>query len=338
MKSSLAQTIEKDPANWRGRDMMKLTDWRISLTDAHRDELKAAIEKARHSIVPLLDLQKSDFTFPTLGPFLAGLNTQLEGGRSFVVIEGLPALDYDEDAGKTALWGLGLHMGQPAKQDGDGNLLHSVKDTGLKVDGSDDVRSYQTNDHITFHNDGADVFLLFCLRDGKSGGLSRLVSSVAVFDELLKRRPDLAETLMRNYWFDTRGQRTDGARVEVMPVYHHHHGLLTANMKYRYIHTAQRFADVPRLTQNQRDALQMVQDIANEPDMVMEFTLNPGDILVANNYTTLHGRTAFQDWDEPDKRRHMLRLWLTIPNGRPLPQAFKGSRIYAEAYQRRMEH
>ena len=82
---------------------------------------------------------------------------------------------------------------------------------------------------------------------------------------------------------------------------------------------------------NQRDALEMVQDIANEPDMVMEFTLNPGDILVANNYVTLHGRSAFEDWDEPDKRRHMLRLWLTIPNGRPLPQAFKGSRIYAEA-------
>ena len=255
MNSSLAQTIEKDPANWRGKDMMNRTNWRASLTETHKSELKEAVEKAQSSKAALLSLEKCDFALPTLGPLLAGLNTQLEGGPGFVVIEGLPALDYDENAGKTALWGVGLHMGEPAKQDGDGNLLHSVRDTGQKVDGSDNIRSYQTNDQLSFHNDGADVFLLFCLRDGKSGGMSRLVSSVAVFDELLKRRPDLAETLLQDYWFDTRGQRTDGARVEVMPVYHHHHGLLTANMKYRYIHTAQRFADVPRLNQNQIDAL-----------------------------------------------------------------------------------
>lgn len=337
MASTLTQTITHDPANWRGTDMMQRSDWRAILTDVHRDELAAAIEHARQSGKEVLQLTKEDFPLPTLGPLIAALNDHLEGGRGFVVLEGIPASDYDDETSKIALWGLGRHMGEPAKQDGAGNLIHSVRDIGKSVENTDTIRSYQTNDPITFHNDGADVFLLFCVRDGKTGGASRLVSSVAIFEELAKRRPDLAETLRRDYWFDTRGQRSDGARIEVMPVYHHHDGLLTVNMKYRYINTAQRFGDVPRLTKRQRDALQMVQDIANETAMVMEFNLKPGDILIANNYVTLHGRTAFEDWDEPDRKRHMLRLWLTIPNGRKLPSVFKNSRIYGEAYQRRME-
>lgn len=336
MSALSTQPLESDPAAWRGEDMMTRDDWRAPLSDIHRDELAAAIDHAGRSGKDILDLAKDDFPLPTLGPYLAALNADLEGGRGFAVIEGLPAGEYDEETGRLALWGLGQHIGKPAKQDGDGNLIHSVRDIGASVDKTDNIRSYQTADKISWHNDGADVFLLYCLRAGKSGGDSRLVSAVEIFNELARRRPDYAEALQRDYWFDTRGQRPDGARIEVMPVYNRHDGLLTANMKYRYIHTAQRFTDVPRLTGRQRDALEMAQDIANEPGMAMEFPLKPGDILIANNYVTFHGRTSFEDWDDPDRKRHMLRLWLTIPNGRPLPACFKDSRIYGEAYERRM--
>ncbi|HAA91842.1 MAG TPA: taurine catabolism dioxygenase TauD [Rhodospirillaceae bacterium] len=337
MSALSAKPLDEDPAAWRGEDMMTRDDWRAPLTDAHRAEIATAIDLAKQSGKNVLDLTKEDFPLPTLGPYVAALNADLEGGRGFTVIEGLPGQELDDETGKIAIWGLGLYMGESAKQDGAGNLIHSVRDIGQSVDKTDNIRSYQTADPISWHNDGADVFLLYCLRTGKSGGDSRLVSAVEIFNEVARRRPDLAETLQRDYWFDTRGQRPDGARIEVMPVYNRHNGLITANMKYRYIHTAQRFADVPRLTGRQREALQMAQDVANEPGMAMEFPLKPGDILVANNYVTFHGRTSFEDWEEAEKKRHMLRLWLTIPNGRPLPTCFKDSRIYGEAYDRRVK-
>tara|TARA_B100001093_G_scaffold116395_1_gene108745 strand:- start:20 stop:1036 length:1017 start_codon:yes stop_codon:yes gene_type:complete len=328
--------LENDPAAWRGHDMMARDDWHVPINTTQRKELDSAIEHAKGLDKNVLALTKNDFPLPTLGPFLSALNNELEGGRGFVVIEGLPALELDEETGKIALWGIGQYLGLPAKQDGVGSLIHSVRDIGASVESTHNIRSYQTADPISWHNDGADIFMLYCLRAGKSGGESKLVSAVEIFNELVRRRPDLAETLERDFWFDTRGQRQDGARVEVMPVYNRHDGLLTANMKYRYIHTAQRFADVPRLTKRQRQSLQWAQDIANEPGMAMEFPLAPGDILVANNYVTFHGRKAFEDWEKLEEKRHMLRLWLTIPNGRPLPSCFKDSRIYGEAYERRL--
>lgn len=335
MFSSATSPFENDPAAWRGQNMMKCKDWHVSITDSHRKEIFAAIRYAKNLRKETLSITKNDFPLPTLGPYLEAQNNELEGGRGFAVIEDLPAREFDEETGKLVIWGLGQYLGMPAKQDGAGNLIHSVRDIGASVEGSHNIRSYQTADPITWHNDGADIFMLYCLRSGKSGGESKLVSAVELFNELARRRPELAETLERDFWFDTRGQRQDGARVEVMPVYNRHDGLLTANMKYRYIHTAQRFADVPRLTMRQREALQSIQDIANEPGMAMEFPLAPGDILVANNYVTFHGRTAYEDWQKLEEKRHMLRLWLTIPNGRPLPKCFKDSRIYGEAFERR---
>ena len=328
--------LENDPAAWRGQDMMGRGDWHVPINAMHRKELDSAIENAKGLYKNVVALTKKDFPLPTLGPFLSALNNELEGGRGFVVIEGVPALELDEDTGKIALWGIGQYLGLPAKQDGAGSLIHSVRDIGASVESTHNIRSYQTADPISWHNDGADIFMLYCLRTGKSGGESKLVSAVEIFNEIVRRHPDLAATLEGDFWFDTRGQRQDGARVEVMPVYNRHDGLLTANMKYRYIHTAQRFADVPRLTKRQRQSLQLAQDIANEPGMAMEFPLKPGDILIANNYVTFHGRKAFEDWEKLEDKRHMLRLWLTIPNGRPLPCCFKDSRIYGEAYERRM--
>ena len=170
-----------DPAAWRGQDMMARDDWHAPISTVHRKELYSAIKHAKGLGKDVLALRKEDFPLPTLGPFLSALNKELEGGRGFVVIEGLPALELDEKTGKILLWGIGQYIGEPAKQDGAGSLIHSVRDIGASVESTHNIRSYQTADPISWHNDGADIFMLYCLRTGKSGGESKLVSAVEIF-------------------------------------------------------------------------------------------------------------------------------------------------------------
>ena len=324
----------RDPAAWKGAAMEGQDDWIVTVTPAQIAEIDAALGQVKERGIDLFDIAAEDFTLPTLGPALEALQADLEGGRGFVLLRGLPAADYSEEDAKRVLWGLGRHIGTPEPQDGAGNLLHSVRDTGARVETTDNIRSYQTNDPQRFHNDGCDVFMLMCRRQAKSGGRSRLASAVQIFNDIMARRPDLARVLQEDFHMDARGQRPDGVKVQVMPMYHWHRGNLSINRKLRYIHTAQRFPEVPKLTDAQRDAIAMFEEVADEN--VLEFDMRPGDTIIANNYVIIHGRTGFKDWDDPDQRRHMLRLWLTIPEGRSLPPAFQGSREFGASYARRM--
>ena len=163
-----------------------------------------------------------------------------------------------------------------------------------------------------------------------------MVSAVEVFNEIVRRRPDLAAVLQEDFWMDARGQRPDGARCQILPIYTHHDGHLSIVLKPEYIYSAQRFEDVPRLTDAQHEALELFHQVTREPGMALEFDLRPGDVLLASNHTIMHGRTEFADFPEPENRRHMLRLWLTIPNGRPLPAHYADTREFAQTFRQRM--
>jgi len=234
-----------------------------------------------------------------------------------------------------ALWGLGTHLGWAEPQDGAGNRLHDVRDIGRSFGSDDKIRYFQTNHAIEFHNDGADMFALFCLRAGTTGGMSRLLSAVELFNEIARRRPDLAVVLQEDFYVDARGQRTDGGNCQIHPVFTYTSGYLSVLLKRAYIESAQRFPDVPRLTPAQAEALNLMGEVMEEPGMALEFHLMPGDILMASNHTVLHGRTAYTDGGSTGAR-HMLRLWLTLPNGRPLPSHYADTREFFATYQRRM--
>ena len=237
---------------------------------------------------------------------------------------------------RIALWGLGTHLGRPVGQDLAGSLLHDVRDTGRPFGSDESIRYFQTNHAIRLHTDGGDIFVLGCLRGGARGGRTLVVSAAEVFNEIIRRRPDLAAVLQEDFWVDARGQRPDGARCQVLPVYTWHAGHLSILLKAEYIYSAQRFEEVPRLTAAQVEALELFRRITEEPGMALSLELGPGDVLLASNHTVVHGRTEFEDHPEPARRRHLLRLWLTIPDGRPLPPHYADTREYAETYRQRM--
>lgn len=341
----LTQPLTDDPAAWRGIDMIQQeAQWTVSLTDTHIAEVDAAMDGVGLTEKEIYSIQQRDFPLPTLSELLVSLRDELDGGRGFVRLRGLPAERWGEAKSRLALWGIGTHLGWAIKQDKAGSLMHDVRDSGQKFGANSTIRYYETNQAIEFHTDGADAFALFCLQKGRTGGRSLLISAVGVFNEIARQRPDLAQVLQEDFHVDARGQRTDGAKCQVIPVYSYFKNELSIILKMAYIESAQRFEDVPRLTETQIEAIAMLKRVMQDPELTMEFSLEQGDTIIASNHTILHGRTSFVDDPanqpvslESPKRRHMLRLWLTLPNARPLPPHYADTREYAQSYSQRME-
>jgi hypothetical protein len=325
------------PVAWCAADLQKNEDWRVVLTSAERDELTQATKYALKRPGPLESLTIDDFPLPTLGDRIAGFRTALEGGRGFTFVQGLPVERFTDDEAKVLHWGFGQHLGMPEPQDKAGALLHTVTDTGARVETSDNIRSFQTNDELTFHTDGADVFALLCLRPAKTGGRSRLVSAVAVYNEILRQRPDLAAVLRAPFDFDARAQNPWEKKIQTVPIFTAHDGVISAIYKRLYIQLGQRFDEAPRLTHAQIEAMDMVDKLANDPAFHLALTMAPGDMQIANNATCFHARDDYEDFDTPEQKRCMLRLWLSLPNGRPLPKIFADTREWGPTYARRMQ-
>ena len=333
MTHYLAETLNH-PSAWRGRDLADRDDWIVRLGPDHVKELEAAVAAVERRGIDLVHIGTEDFPLPALAVLCRDIQSELEGGRGFVVIRTLPVQHAAPDRIARMFWGLGTHLGTAEPQDRAGNLLHHVRDTGKDLD-THHVRAYQTNRAIGYHNDGADVFLLLCLQAAPRGGRTKLVSSVAIFNQILERRPDLARVLQQPFYFDARGQQAEGRPpCQQVPIFNFHEGYLSVLYKREYIDLAQRFPQVPPLTARQNEALDLLDEICDE--FALEFDVGPGDILVANNYDMLHARSAYQDDDGPATRqRHMLRLWLTLPNGRPLPPVFATTREFGPSFARR---
>ena len=329
-------TVLDGPAAWRGDRMAARNDWVLTLDDAMAEELDTAVAAVAGRGIDLFEITRDDFPLPRTGPHFEAMLDELEGGRGFVVVRGLPVARWSEAESRVAIWGLGTHLGRPVGQDVAGSLLHDVRDTGRPFGADHSIRYFQTSHAIRLHTDGGDIFVLGCVREGARGGRTLVVSAVEVFNEIVRRRPDLAVVLQEDFWVDARGQRPDGARCQVLPVYTWHAGHLSVLLKAEYIYSAQRFEDVPRLTAAQTEALELFRRITEEPGVALGLELRPGDVLLASNHTIVHGRTAFEDPPDPAHRRHLLRLWLTIPNGRPLPPHYADTREYAETYRQRV--
>ncbi len=334
--SAAIESPVNDPAAWRGEEMAaRRNEWTITLDSAQIAGLDAALDAVEAKNIDALDIRRENFLLPQFSTTRDAVLGAVEGGRGFVLLKGLPVARWGEARSRRALFGIGTHLGWAEPQDGAGNRLHDVRDIGRKFGSDDTIRYFQTNQAIEFHNDGSDIFALCCLHAGRSGGLSRLVSAVELFNEIARRNPKLAKVLQAPFHFDARGQHPDGDRCEVIPVYSFKKGAISVIAKVSYILSAQRFEDVPRLSPEQREALELFESIPEEPGMALEFHLEQGDILIASNHVVLHGRTAYTDDASSGPPRHMLRLWLTIPNGRPLPAHYANTREFRYTYERR---
>src|SRR5258706_7030139 len=310
----------KGPSVWYGPAMARSSEWLAMLSAAEVRDLEVAIAPLLARNVALDDLSQSDFPLPTLGERLARCSREILDGRGFVLLRGLPVERWSMHESALAFYGIGTHLGNARPQNAAGELLGHVKDLGLRSD-DPNVRIYQTSERQTFHTGSCDVVGLLCLQTAKRGGDSLLVSSNTLWNEIRRRRPDLAALLLQPLATDKRGEEAAGdLPFFAIPVFNWHAGLMSTIYQRQYIESAQRFASAPRLTPQQRAALDFFDALANDADLNFAMTLQRGDLQLVHNHTLLHDRTAFEDWPEPDRRRYLLRLWLGPHADRGLPR------------------
>ncbi|MFI5262981.1 MAG: TauD/TfdA family dioxygenase [Candidatus Kapaibacterium sp.] len=308
---------------WYGPEMAKSeSQWITMLTRNEIKELESAAELVIASGKKTEEITTQDFPLPTLTSKLLKLKAELMKGKGFALFRGLPVEKYSEEESGIIFYGIGAHLGKAKVQNAQGHLLGHVRDLGMSST-DPNVRVYQTKERQTFHTDSADVVGLLCLKTAKRGGLSMLVSSTTIFNEMRKQRPDLLQLLFEPVATDRRGEIPPGMLPYfLIPVFNYYQGYLTAIYQRQYIDSAQRFSDAPRLTEKHIEALDMFDALANSPEQNFSMELKEGDMQFVYNHTLLHDRTAFEDWPDDARKRHLLRLWLAIPGDRPLPEIF----------------
>ncbi len=311
-----------DRSAWYGPDLKGRTDWIERLSEAEIGEVETAAKELAESYGDLTSISSDDFPLPTLGPRLQRLLDEALRGRGFVLIRALPVQRWTKREAAIAFLGIGAHLGSLRMQNADGHLLGHVRDLGRS--GLDpNARIYQTRERQTHHTDSCDVVGLLCLRAAKCGGLSSLVSSTTIFNEMRRRRPDLLRVLLDPIETDRRGEVPEGGKPYFsIPVFNWHEGLLSAIYQRQYIESARRFPGVGPLSAIQIQALDLFDELANDPSLNLTMELEPGDMQFVHNHTILHDRTAFEDFLEPERKRHLLRLWLAPPSARPLPEVY----------------
>jgi hypothetical protein len=307
------------PVAWSGRDLLDDPSWVEHLDAAACAELAGQARTALASGRPVEALTRADFPLPLLAPRLAAAAHELEFGRGFVLLRGLPVDAYEPDVLAAMYWGIGTHLGTAIPQNAKGDLLGHVRDEGLTLD-NPLARGYQTRAAQSLHVDRCDVVGLLCRRKAKSGGTSRVVSSMRIYNELLARAPHFIDVLSKPFAIDMRGEERPGEPpVYYRPVFSEYDGRLSCGCNYTYIRDGQKKIGQP-LTPLETEALDLFYAIAEEHVLAMD--LEPGDIQFVNNYVLLHDRSGYDDYDEPDRKRHMMRLWLNVPNRRKLAPDF----------------
>ncbi len=316
------------PSAWIGAELARRpAEWTHDLTPAEVAEIERAAAGVRAAGLDLGTITRANFPLPTLGPVLDRLRGDIVNGRGFTLIRGLPVAGKNLVDNAAAYLGIGSYLGHARSQNAMGHILGHVRDMGLSAEKDPNVRIYQTTERQTFHTDSCDIVGLLCLKTAQSGGLSSIVSSMTIYNEMATKRPDLVRLLFQPFATDRRGEVPEGKKPYFeIPVFNDHAGFLSVIYARRYITSARRFSDVPPLTPEQTAALDMFDDLANDQRLRLDMEFKPGDMQFLHNHTILHDRTAYVDWPEEADKRHLLRLWLAAPDARPLPA------IYAERY------
>jgi hypothetical protein len=322
----------KSPSVWRGAEMVGSRRWIRPMDPALSRALIAAADTARQGGVDWSAVTREDFQIPGLDEYCASAREELENGSGMVKLTGLDFAGLDPRSQRHLWFGLGRHLGNILSQSNSGLLMKAIQDEGYDVAASHGVTvdengkpflsSYArtlTSGPLRFHTDRCDVVGLFCVGQAAKGGVSRLCSTGAVHNEILKRRPDLLEILYQPVPRTRFGEEKGGENsIYLLPIFGQRDGRLTSHYSRTYIENAQQLPQAPRLTPQQVEALAMLDAVAAE--LAFEMTMQPGEIQLLNNHVIYHARTAFENDEATGRVRSMLRLWFAMPNSRALPE------------------
>ncbi|MYW69762.1 TauD/TfdA family dioxygenase [Streptomyces sp. SID8379] len=306
------------PAVWQGRDLARSRSWVLRPGPDQRDELDAAVRSVRARGTPLLKVSADRFPVPSLTADLARVAAELETGRGFVLVRGLPVERYGPAAAAVLLWGLGRHLGVPVSQNATGHMLghlpYRPADLGPQA----------------FHTDDADMLALLCLRTSGAPGRMRLASSAAVHNTVLARRPELVDGLYRTHHLDRHGEQSpEDLPWHAVPLAHRAGGRLSLRYDRRRLESARHLPGAPRPDPDDRELFDLIDASAADPELRLDIALHAGDLLLLNNHAVLHSDAGFANGPCTERGPQALRLWLTPHRPRALPEAFWGDAYFS---------
>lgn len=307
------------PMVWTGEQLERAQDWRYKLNDTEVSLLADAVERSFSIDKPLAAINRADFELGALGEQLLQLNQEVLNGRGFVLMNGLPVDEWSNDQLIRAFWIIGSWLGQPVPQNARADLLGHVID---QRSSDTSKRLYQTRLEQPLHSDSCDIVGLLCLRAAKQGGESVIASSANIYNVLQADQPEALQALAAELPCDRFGEIPAGKKAWYpLRVFNEVDGRLVCCGMDPDIRSAQRLEDVPPLNAERIAALDAFQAIAHRDALRM--MLQRGDMQFANNHIVLHARLAFEDYPQEERRRHLIRLWLSAPKGRRLPEFLK---------------
>jgi hypothetical protein len=311
------------PSVWTCRDV-RPEEYRIALSADCLDEIRRAVDDSRRFPLPTILREPDDFAMPACRREMARVHEMLDHGRRFAIVDRLPVAEIDPDEATTLYWLLSSMVSRPVAQKLDGTMIYDVLDTGKEALPGSGVRPDKTNIEIRFHNDNAyndtppDYVGLLCLRQARSGGHSRVISFHSVHNALQERCPDRLERLYEPFWFDRQREFRAGESPIFSARVFEHAAEVRARFSAHQINGGYALLGEP-IDDEGAAAMSAMLDIFEEPELSVDFDLEPGQIQFVDNRALGHSRTAFVDHPEPDRRRHLTRLWLRDRGRRAYP-------------------
>ncbi|MEZ5651257.1 MAG: TauD/TfdA family dioxygenase [Burkholderiaceae bacterium] len=305
------------PAVWLGSDFADDDSWIHHLSGDEIAAIDTALAGLKQRGLRFPHFTREDFRLGPLEPVLARRLDELQNGRGFWLMRGLPVERYSDGDIDTLYYGIGQHLGTPVGQNPRGDLIGGVQAVGDPADKR--TRVYETNLYLPYHSDPSDLVGLLCVRQARRGGVSSLASVAAIYNEILENHREFLGLYYKLWWFEHLCE----PQPSLSPIFSVHEGRLSCRYLRQYTELGHEIMGQP-LSAVEREALDLFDRIIGLERIRLDMMLEPGDIQFANNYVVLHSRTSFEDHDDPAIRRKLLRLWLKAPNPRPLAPEFPG--------------
>lgn len=322
------------PAAWRGLEIQQGHTYIYELTRFDIQELDAALQTAVAQDLNPAKIDKAQFPLGRLGVSLKAIGRQLESGIGFCLIRGIPIDRYSVREAGVLLCGIGAHFGRQMPQNAKGEVLNHVRAAGLDATRVGHARGYQSGLALPFHSDSCDIVGLLCICDAKSGGQSVIASSYAIHNAIFSERPDLLQALYQPFHIERHAEQPEGTPPYYStPVFMWHNGRLFSRFNPGYVYSAQRYAETPRLTEQQMDAIEIFKRLCASDQFKLDMTFRPGDLQLLNNNVIVHSRCEYQDYLEEAKQRHLLRLWLFTSGINDIPIPMRDRYRDMEAWQ-----
>ena len=309
---SAIQQPADDRMVWLADDI-KSDDFLVRLPADTLNEIDRLVDFLLDNPLPLLQRKLDEFELPACRATMAKMKSILDDGVGFAVLDSLPMDKYPIDHLLEIYWLLGQCIGRPVAQKWNGQMIYDVADTG--ADYAYGTRGSYTSVELNFHTDNAfarmvpDYVGLFCRHPAKSGGISRFCSLYSVHQRMLDQYPQALERLYQPVLFDRQKEHRDGAEpVCLAPCFSWRNKRLFARANVSLIRKGYAVAGEP-MDAALADALEAIEEVCAAEDLWCEAALERGQIQYLNNHEVGHYRSAFEDFDEPERKRHLYRLW-----------------------------